>query len=108
MSNEQQDITVSSKEFVNQTEAVIQSYRRGTKHFDLSQKTQRPLIEAVNAMTKGNDALEQLGNAPDVMKSHATSATTAKNQIGVCSKNLSECHHKLLSAWGHVTGAREQ
>ncbi len=102
-----EDIAASSKEFITQTESILSSYRRGTKANELSLKTQRPLIDISASLTKGAQSLSELENAPDVMKSHAGSANAAKFQVIQSAKAMSECHHKLLSAWGHVTGARE-
>ena len=102
-----EDVHSSAKEFVTQVEGVFSCYRRGSKAFELSQRTQRPLVEISSSMTKGSQALEDLGNSSDVMKSHATSAKTATDQITQSEKVLSECSKKLMHAWGHVTGARE-
>ena len=102
-----EDVHTSAKEFVNQVEGVMSCYRRGSKAFELGQRTQRPLIEISNSLTKGSQALEDLGNSADVMKSHATSANTATIQIAQSEKSLSDCSKKLMAVWGHVTGAKE-
>ena len=102
-----EDVHSSAKEFVTQVEGVFSCYRRGSKAFELGQRTQRPLVEICSSMTKGSQALEDLGNSSNVMKSHATSAKTATDQITQSEKVLSECSKKLMHAWGHVTGARE-
>src|SRR3989338_5226033 len=103
-----EDVASSSKEFVTQTEFFVSSYKRVTKANELSMKTQRAIVDISTSLTKGNQALNELENAPDVMKSHAVSANAAKFQVTQSAKAMSDCHHRLLAVWGHVTGAREQ